>query len=322
MLDRNNPYSAIPQLEKMVKAVSKETDSLKDKTYKIDQEISNQNMYRVDVVSSNGNLLKGGLINTMLIARVSSWDIDITKDIDANNFIWTRNTGNKEEDTVWNNKHITGMKYVEIGLEDVGRQATFTCKVTIKEVVAETQIVIATSVIEESIQDNVENLQDDMSLTSKDVANLNEGVLQLGHKTEAINESITKVENDITNNQTNISDVRELFVGLASTVDSIDKNKASLEDLTKIQTLFNSVFDITPDGLKIKGVDTYGQESTISTLISFDKWSFKEQGQTVAYISNKALNIENAIIRNQLTVGKHDITTDGDSFEVVYIEGE
>ena len=125
-------------------------------------------------------------------------------------------------------------------------------------------------------------------------------------------------------NQTvqDVGDIRAQFVGLESTVDSIDKNKASLQDLASVESKFDAVFERTAEGLLIKGIDDFQQEAVIRLLLTYDRLAFQENGVTVAYISNENLNIENAIIRNRLTVGNHEITTDGDSFELVYVGGD
>lgn len=304
-IDRHDPATAIPLLAQMVESLNGKTEH----TEKLAEEAAAQKMYRVDIIASQGNLLRGGIESTTLIARLSSWDKDITAEVEDNYFIWSRNSGDEETDAQWNADHITGAKHIEVTLNDVDTQATFFCTVKTSDgITAEAQITVVNYTPQEEAQANINRIDGT--------------IIDLQQNSSEMQEVINGL-NDRTNQNTNdVTDIRALFVGLESTVDSIDKNKASLEDLAGVEQKFDAVFQKTPEGLKIIGVDGYEQKSIISLLLTYDRLVFKENGVTVAYISNENLNIENAIIRNQLTVGEHEITTDGSSFELVYVGGE
>lgn len=90
-------------------------------------EIESQKMYRLVIISSNGNIFKNGNISTTLSASVYSWDEDVTETLHENQFIWTRVSDDIDSDKVWNNAHYGGTKSVKITTDDVKVRATFFC---------------------------------------------------------------------------------------------------------------------------------------------------------------------------------------------------
>lgn len=304
-INRRDYTTAIPLLEQMVKALRGDTERIKQTI----DETSGQKMYSVDITASQGNMLRGGIVSTTLIARLSSWGNDITADVDKNAFIWTRNSGDDVADEDWNTEHATGEKYIEVTAEDVVTQATFFCTVSTPEgIEASEQITVTNYAAQENAQASIEQIGNSIS--------------DLQQNTNAMQGEIDGLTDRANQTVQDVGDIRAQFVGLESTVNSIDKNKASLEDLASVESKFDAVFEKTAEGLLIKGVDDFQQEAVIRLLLTYDRLAFQENGVTVAYISNENLNIENAIIRNRLTVGNHEITTDGDSFELVYVGGD
>lgn len=104
-------------------ATSKEVTEVSDRITTIEE----QKMLRLVIISSNGNIFKNGNVNTLLSAKVYSWDEDITDTLDANQFIWTRVSEDAEADKVWNEQHFGGAKAVVITSADVKVRATFYC---------------------------------------------------------------------------------------------------------------------------------------------------------------------------------------------------
>lgn len=104
-------------------ATSKEVTEVSDRITTIEE----QKMLRLVIISSNGNIFKNGNVNTLLSAKVYSWDEDITDTLDANQFIWTRVSEDTEADKVWNEQHFGGAKAVVITSADVKVRATFYC---------------------------------------------------------------------------------------------------------------------------------------------------------------------------------------------------
>ena len=104
-------------------ATSKEVTEVSDRITTIEE----QKMLRLVIISSNGNIFKNGNVNTLLSAKVYSWDEDITDTLDANQFVWTRVSEDTEADKAWNEQHFGGAKSVVITGADVKARATFYC---------------------------------------------------------------------------------------------------------------------------------------------------------------------------------------------------
>lgn len=86
--------------------------------------------YSVDIISDNGDLFRPGQVETTLRCIVFENTDDITDSIDAVNFNWKRNTGNKEEDERWNtSSKAIGKKSISITSEDCIGRTVFFCEV-------------------------------------------------------------------------------------------------------------------------------------------------------------------------------------------------
>ena len=96
-------------------------------------EIESKKMYRVVVESDNGNIFKNGDVNCTLSCRVYSWDDEITNDINAANFTWTRKSKNTTDDAQWNANHSGGTKTITITPSDVYGRSVFYCTVTLPD---------------------------------------------------------------------------------------------------------------------------------------------------------------------------------------------
>lgn len=92
-------------------------------------EVKNDIVYKVEIVSSNGNVFKNGQVSTVLEARVYHGATDVTDTIDANRFKWTRASSDTEGDSAWNTSHFGGVKTVTVTPDDVQIRATFNCEI-------------------------------------------------------------------------------------------------------------------------------------------------------------------------------------------------
>lgn len=92
-------------------------------------EIETNVTYKVDIISTNGNVFKNANYTTTLIARVYHGTEDVTDTIDSNRFRWTRISDDKSGDTIWNTSHFGGTKQIEITQTDVMNRATFQCAI-------------------------------------------------------------------------------------------------------------------------------------------------------------------------------------------------
>lgn len=93
------------------------------------EEMSQNITYKVDIISTNGNIYKGGDFVTTLMARVYQGTTDLTDTIDANRFRWTRVSDDTAGDTAWNTSHFGGAKQVTVTQSDVMSRATFQCTI-------------------------------------------------------------------------------------------------------------------------------------------------------------------------------------------------
>lgn len=89
----------------------------------VDENIS----YKLEIYSSNGLVFKNNQITTTLSAHVFKGKEEVTEQIDANCFRWTRKSSDALDDVRWNNEHYSGAKQIEITHEDVKGRATFRC---------------------------------------------------------------------------------------------------------------------------------------------------------------------------------------------------
>lgn len=96
-------------------------------------EIEAQKMYRVVIESDNGNIFKNGAVSCTLSCRVYSWDDDITDDINAVNFTWTRKSNDSSADAVWNANHSGGQKSITLTPADVFGRSVFYCTVVLPD---------------------------------------------------------------------------------------------------------------------------------------------------------------------------------------------
>ena len=69
-------------------------------------------VYKVEIISSNGNVFKNGQIFSTLEARVYHGANDVTATIDANRFRWTRVSDDESGDASWNSAHFSGTKHI------------------------------------------------------------------------------------------------------------------------------------------------------------------------------------------------------------------
>lgn len=156
ILDRHDPAKAIPQLEKMLKSLEKGQAALKGEVDGIEIPEANE-LYRVDIYATRGNLIQSVVASTELEARLYSWDTDITETADASWFNWSRVSGDATADAEWNASHGNGKKSITIYEHDVGEQSTFLCTVSDNNTMfTESQITVSCNLsLQQDISDTV-----------------------------------------------------------------------------------------------------------------------------------------------------------------------
>lgn len=93
-----------------------------------EQGLPGEDSWRVEILSSSGNIFKNSNINTVLDARVYKGDLDVTDTIAVSRFRWTRVSDDSYSDNLWNQNHFAGITTVNITNDDVKHRATFKCQ--------------------------------------------------------------------------------------------------------------------------------------------------------------------------------------------------
>ena len=96
---------------------------------KINSVINTKVTYKVEIISSNGNVFKNGQIVTTLNAIVYRGTDNVTSQIDANRFRWTRVSDDPDGDIIWNTSHFGGTKQVTVTSNDIYIRASFNCTI-------------------------------------------------------------------------------------------------------------------------------------------------------------------------------------------------
>lgn len=110
-----------------------EYTTFKQNTSDAIDDINSKKMYRVEITSSNGNYFKNGEISTTLSCHVYSWDDEITNELNASVFKWTKINNDGTPDSTWNSAHFGGAKSITITASDVYVRGTFNCAVTLPD---------------------------------------------------------------------------------------------------------------------------------------------------------------------------------------------
>ena len=94
-----------------------------------DAATENDIAWKLEIISSNGNIFKNNIIDTVLSARVYKGKKDVTDELPASSFRWKRTSINSIRDAKCNDADGIGVKSITITREDVNQRATFTCEV-------------------------------------------------------------------------------------------------------------------------------------------------------------------------------------------------
>ncbi|NCB96603.1 MAG: hypothetical protein EOM35_09185, partial [Negativicutes bacterium] len=81
------------------------------------------------IKTSNGNLFKNNLINTVLTATLWQEGKEVDKDGSQFSYIWTKTDADGNADTLWNQAHTYSSKSITITQQDIFRRAQFECSI-------------------------------------------------------------------------------------------------------------------------------------------------------------------------------------------------
>ena len=91
-------------------------------------------LYKVEIISTNGTAFRNDNIATALIAVVYYGKEDVTATLPNGAFKWVRKSDNPADDLIWNAQHATfGSNVLNLDSDDVEHRAVFNCQVTIND---------------------------------------------------------------------------------------------------------------------------------------------------------------------------------------------
>lgn len=93
--------------------------------------ISDGEDFDVQVLAEGGNSIFNGEGSKKLTAYVYRNGTDITDTIASTSFTWKRQSGDAEDDKVWNNLHVGLGNVCTVSADDIDRSAMFMCEVAI-----------------------------------------------------------------------------------------------------------------------------------------------------------------------------------------------
>lgn len=91
-------------------------------------EVEDNIVYKLEIISTQGNIFKNGQVSTVLEAHVYHGMYDVTDQFDASKFRWTRVSNDAAGDAAWNQEHFGGTKSIQVTRDDVYIRATFNCE--------------------------------------------------------------------------------------------------------------------------------------------------------------------------------------------------
>lgn len=83
--------------------------------------------YEMLIYSSQGDIFKNGVIDTMLTAYIRQGNKDVSNKFNDNQYVWSRASADPDGDIAWNRAHISGSRSIRVTTQDVQSKATFTC---------------------------------------------------------------------------------------------------------------------------------------------------------------------------------------------------
>ena len=111
--------------------IAKKSKDLADAAQENIDEVEGKIVYKVEVLSTKGNVFKNGQVDTILEAVVYYGPDNITEEVQASQLIWTRSSANEDADAAWNEAHKGGAKTITITQADIFMKASFKCDLLI-----------------------------------------------------------------------------------------------------------------------------------------------------------------------------------------------
>lgn len=324
--------------------IIEKTDTISDKVQRLSVLVKERLFdytevpFVMSIESTDGIVFQNSNISTKLIASVSKLDIPMTNRF---TYRWIRKSKYGTDDTIWNTQHTTSSNELVIGVNDVDKEAEFTCEaIEGNRVIARNSIVIKDFIVNKSIgptapqNPSVGDLWTDTSDPSKDVPKI-----FTNGKWEPV---LKKDDAELKRLQKEFEDKnREQADKFTSIIEELHKStitEDSLKDLTgrfssletAYQSILNTAEEIKGLGQRTKAVELNMAQSQVmlnalSTYFSVsedgfligkngsnmqiritnDQIEFLDSGNVVAYVSGQRLYIVSGTFWNNITIANH-----------------
>ena len=305
--------------------------------------------------SSNGTVFQNSTIATTLTPVVTKLDIDMSTRF---TYKWTRTSEyDKTTDEPWNAAHGNS-RALDITINDVNRQATFTCEaLENNQVVARNSIIIKDFVVSKAIgptppaNPSAGDLWTDTSVPGKDEPKIftngewkpvvskddkelerlqkefeernREHANQFAQVMEIINKN--EVNNDTLRDLTGkFSNMEDTYNRIMATADEIkglgQRTKAVELNLEQSQILINTL--ASNFSLSEDGFLLGKNGSKLQIKTTNERMEFIDSGRVVAYVSGQNMNIVSATFWNSVTIANHIFERFNDEFTTIsYVGG-
>nr|DAD80724.1 MAG TPA: tail protein [Siphoviridae sp. ctet217] len=305
--------------------------------------------------SSNGTVFQNSTIATRLTPVVTKLDIDMSTRF---TYKWTRTSEyDTSTDESWNAAHGNSM-ILDITVNDVNRQATFTCEaLENNQIIARNSIVIKDFIVSKAVgptppeNPSVGDLWTDTSDSSKDIPKIftngkwqpvlnkdDEEIKRLHKEFEertreqanqytAVMEIINKneiTEDTIRDLTGRFSNMEESYKRLLETADKIEgigqRTKVVELNMEQSQVLLNAISTYFSYSEDGLLVGKNGQKMQLR--ITNERMEFIDSGRVVAYVSGQQLNIISGTFWNTITIANHIFERFNNEFTTIsYVGG-
>ena len=307
------------------------------------------------IQSTDGVVFQNSNIATKLIANVSKMDIQMN---DRFTYRWKRVSKYGTDDAAWNEQHSNGSNELSITINDVDREATFTCEaIEGNQVAASNSIVIKDFIVNKSIgptpppNPSAGDLWTDTSTPGKDVPKIytngewkpvlnkdDKELERLQKEFEYRNrehaDQFAQVMEIINKSQVTEDTLRDLTGKFSSLEESYKRIQETAEEIRGLGQRTRAVeLNMEQSSVLLNAISTYFNVSEDGLLIgkngeklqtryNNERMEFIDSGRVVAYISGQQLNIVSATFWNSVTIANHIFERYNNEFTVIsYVGG-
>ena len=307
------------------------------------------------IQSTDGVVFQNSNIATKLIANVSKMDIQMNSRF---TYRWKRVSKYGTDDASWNEQHSNGSNELSITMNDVDREATFTCEaIEGNQVAASSSIVIKDFIVNKSIgptppsNPSVGDLWTDTSTPGKDIPKIYtngkwEPVLKKDDKElERLQKEFEERNREHANQFAEVMEIinksqvtedtfRDLTGRFSNLEESYKKIQETAEEIKGLGQRTKAVeLNMEQSSVLLNAISTYFNISEDGLLIgkngeklqarfNNERMEFIDSGRVVAYVSGQQMNIVSATFWNSVTIANHIFERYNNEFTVIsYVGG-